>query len=268
MNYYKTNKEAWNEAFIIQQKSYVNNPIDKKVNNLFEFFNQDTIEELKNINLKNKNIAQFCCNNGRELLSISKAGIKSGIGFDISENFIKEANLISRLNNINCEFVCTNIIDIGNEYKSKFDLVFSTIGTICWFKNLNDFFNKVNFVLKPDGFFLLNEVHPITNLFAMENESEFDKNNPEKIIYSYFKNDEWINNSGMDYIGNTLYKSKTFISFSHTFSDIINAMINNKIQIVKINEYNYSLHDFKAIDKNKIPLSMIVIGKKMQPDFL
>jgi hypothetical protein len=142
-------------------------------------------------------------------------------------------------------------------------LVFCSIGTLCWFKNLSDFFKIVNFVLKPNGIILINETHPIMNIFSMEGEDEYDKNQPEKITYSYFKNDPWIENDGIDYVGNTKYKSKTFTSFSHTFSEIINTMVDNRIQIEKVNEYNYSLDSFALLDKGKIPLSMIITGKKI-----
>ena len=90
---------------------------------------------------------------------------------------------------------------------------------------------------------------------------EFDKNRPDKIVYSYFKNDPWIENTGMDYIGNTQYKSKTFTSYSHTLSDVVNSMVQNQIIILKINEYNHSLYEFKSLNQGKIPLSMLIVGK-------
>ncbi len=51
--------------------------------------------------------------------------------------------------------------------------------------------------------------------------------------------------------------------FSHTFSEIINTMVDNRIQIEKVKEYNYSLDNFALLDKVKIPLSMIITGKKI-----
>jgi SAM-dependent methyltransferase len=263
MDYFKTNKEAWEEAFGKHRIGWEKEPVSNKLKKDFAFLNQDLVSELKTIKLENKNIAQFCCNNGRELLSIVKSGAESGTGFDIAENFINEANRIATLNSINFNFICINILNIGNEYKEKFDLVFCSIGTLCWFKNLSNFFKTVNFVLKPNGIILINETHPILNIFSMEGEDEYDKNQPEKITYSYFKNDPWIENDGIDYVGNTKYKSKTFTSFSHTFSEIINTMVDSRIQIEKVNEYNYSLDNFALLDKGKIPLSMIITGKKI-----
>ena len=67
---------------------------------------------------------------------------------------------------------------------------------------------KVQLVLKPNGIFILSENHPITNSLALESEDEFDKNNPGKFAYSYFKKEPWIETDGMDYVGNTRYTSK------------------------------------------------------------
>jgi len=264
MNYTETNKEAWEEVFNKHQENWKNNPIENMLENDFAFLNHDLTTELKDINLKDKDVAQFCCNNGRELLSIVKSGARSGTGFDFSENFIKEASRITELKNISCKFICTNIMDIGNKYQDKFDLVFCSIGTFCWFENLSDFFKKVYLVLKPNGTILISESHPILNIFGMEGEKNYDAKNPEKIINSYFKNDPWIDTDGIDYFSKKKYKSKVITSFSHTFSDIINSMITNNISIKKVLEYSYGLDDlFVSLDKGKIPLSMIIKGEKI-----
>ncbi len=47
-------------------------------------FNQDVIAELKSLDLQGKTIAQFACNNGRELLSAVQLGAAYGVGFYIA----------------------------------------------------------------------------------------------------------------------------------------------------------------------------------------
>jgi outer membrane protein W len=54
------------------------------------------VEELINFDLKGKTIAQFCCNNERELLSLYKMGAVYGVGFDIAENQISFANMTAK----------------------------------------------------------------------------------------------------------------------------------------------------------------------------
>jgi ubiquinone/menaquinone biosynthesis C-methylase UbiE len=262
MNYIENNKKAWNEVYEKHKKHWDENPVTLRIKKNKQYLNNDMTAALNNNSLSGKNIAQFCCNNGRELLSVVKMFNCRGTGFDISENFIQYADSVAEELNLDCDFVCTDILEIPDIYSNKYDLVFSTIGTICWFRDLELFFRSVRKVLKQNGIFVLNETHAFMNCFAMDYEDEFDKDNPEKIVYSYFKNDEWISNEGLDYYGNTKYSSETFTSFSHTFSDIINSMVNNNLRIEKVLEFDYSLHSFSRIEKNKLPVSMIITGKR------
>ena len=43
------------------------------------------------MDFKGKVVSQFCCHDGRELLSLMDGGAKLGIGFDIAENMIAYA---------------------------------------------------------------------------------------------------------------------------------------------------------------------------------
>lgn len=106
-------------------------------------------------------------------------------------------------------------------------------------------------------------VHSVTDIFAREDETAFDNNNPEKIVYSYFRTEPWIENDGMDYVGNTKYKSKTFISFSHTLSDVINGIVKNGLNIIDFKEFSHSLDRFEHLENGKIPLSYLIKGQKV-----
>lgn len=67
--------------------------------------------KIEKIDFKGKIIAQFCCNNGRELLSLMQLKSNYGVGFDIAENIIEQAKETARKANItNCDFVATNIL--------------------------------------------------------------------------------------------------------------------------------------------------------------
>jgi predicted RNA methylase len=74
------------------------------------------VEELINFDLKGKTIAQFCCNNGRELLSLYKMGAVYGVGFDIAENQISFANMTAKKLQMNCTFIATDILNIVSRF--------------------------------------------------------------------------------------------------------------------------------------------------------
>lgn len=64
-----------------------------------------------------------------------------------------------------------------------------TIGAITWFKDLKPLFQKVSNCLKQNGILLIHDFHPFMNMLPMPGESDFEKENLDKIFYSYFRNE-------------------------------------------------------------------------------
>ncbi|MCI3019994.1 hypothetical protein [[Clostridium] innocuum] len=94
MSYIEKNKEAWEEAF----DNRINGWGDVVVENLqasSAYYIQPALQaELDQLNLAGKHVAQFCCSNGRELLSISSHYGAVGTGFDIAENLIAQGQIM------------------------------------------------------------------------------------------------------------------------------------------------------------------------------
>ena len=68
---------------------------------------------LRSIDMEGKTVGQFCCNNGRELLSLVKCGkAAKGIGFDIAENQVAFANEKAKELSLPCTFEAANVYDI------------------------------------------------------------------------------------------------------------------------------------------------------------
>lgn len=262
MTYIENNKAAWEEAFEHRYTNWGDENYKILTTQNLPFLNSDVIKELKRIKFKGKTVAQFCCNNGRELLSIMQLGAEYGIGFDIAENIIEQAKeTAKKTNQRNCEFVACNILDIDESYHNKFDFIFFTIGAITWFKDLNLLFEKVSKCLKKNGMLFINDFHPFMNMLPMPDEDPFDANNLNKVSYSYFRKEPWIENSGMGYI-TPQYESKTFTSFSHTLSDLINSIISCGMKITGLNEYSYDVGLTNVYDGEGYPLSFILLAEK------
>ena len=264
MNFNKLNKLAWEEAFDNRKAGWGEDIADRIRNERYPFLVKDLIEELGNFDFKGKTIAQFCCNNGRELLSLFKMGAKYGVGFDIAENQVAFANMTAQELQMNCTFIAADILEIDNSFYNTFDFIFITIGAITWFKDINAFFEKVSACLKEGGYVFINEQHPVTDMLAAEGEENYDPSSPEKLVNSYFKNEPWIENNGMEYMSDSTKEYKnTFYSFPHTFADILNAIIKSGLQIKKLKEFEYDISGlFPDLNNRGIPLSYILIAGK------
>jgi len=112
--------------------------------------------------------------------------------------------------------------------------------------------------LKNSGTLLINDGHPVAFMLPFPGEEGFDADNLKIFTNSYFKKEPWIGNSGMGYMS-VEYESKTFTDFSHTLSDIINALSVNDMRTIKLNEYDYDIGNIgsEIYDKRGIPLSYI-----------
>lgn len=264
MSYNKLNKLAWEEAFDNRKAGWGEDIIERIKNESHPYLNKDMIEELGNFDLKGKTIAQFCCNNGRELLSLCKMGAEYGVGFDIAENQISFANMVAKELGMNCSFVASDILEIDSSFNNTFDYIFITIGALTWFEDLNAFFKKVAECLKEGGYLIINEKHPVIDMLVADGEENYDPSTPEKLMNSYFRKEPWVENDGMGYMSDSSKEYKnTFYSFSHPFSEILNAIINNGMQIRKLKEMDYDISDsFSNLDNRGIPLSYILISSK------
>jgi len=264
MNYIESNKAAWEEAFDNRLQNWGDNNHELLRKEKLYFFNPDMRKELAKINLKDSVVAHFCCNNGRELLSLSEYGIKSGIGFDIAENIITQARETAEKAGIsNCGFISCNIFEIPDNYHNQFDVILFTIGALTWFQDLTLLFAKVGKCLKDGGLLLINDSHPLLYMLPIPGEEEFDPDHPNRLTHSYFRKEPWLDNSGMGYISGE-YESKTFTCFTHKMSDIINGLSLNGMKTIMLNEYDYDIGITDVYENKGFPLSYILIAEKCE----
>ena len=106
-----------------QQKSGFGENLCEKINEGYLYLDKELVEELGHYDLQGKTIAQFCCNNGRELLSLCKMGAERAVGFDIAENMVSFANEAAEQLRLNCTFVATDILEIAGSYYGMFDYI-------------------------------------------------------------------------------------------------------------------------------------------------
>ena len=263
MDYIQSNKAAWEDGFEHRKTAWGEDDHIRLRSKKLAFFHADMRKELETIDFQGKTVAHFCCNNGRELLSLTDLGICAAVGFDIAENIIGQANEAAAKAGIkNCEFVACNILDIPEDYHGKFDLILITVGAICWFDDLGLFFEKVAKCLKADGRLIMHEIHPFENMLPVPGDEGFDPENLNQFAFSYFRKDPWID-TGMGYMSGEYVSTKTFTSFSHTLSEIINGLSANGLKTVRFHEYDYDIADLTDVyDGKGLPLSFILLAEK------
>jgi SAM-dependent methyltransferase len=261
-NYTLTNKLAWEEAFELRSDAFDQSTIERLLHNPESLFTNDLANLLKIDATKDKRIAQYCCNNGRETLAALHFGYSESIGYDIAENMIEYANKVAKRLSLNARFYATDLLKITPP-KVLFDTGLLTVGAMCWFEDLKALFSSISSTLKRGAHLIIEDSHPFCNMLAEKGDSKFVKAYPNLPVIDYFKTSPWIENTGMGYMATGGYESKTFISYSHTISSIFNALIENGFIIEKFIENPIDQSSlFPHLDNKGLPLTYLLVAKK------
>lgn len=260
--YTNANRLAWNEVMPRHQKA-VKNKWDRAFSKPgFTCIKGVESDLLKSVGLSGEKNAHPLCNNGVELLSLKNMGASECVGFDISDEAIKEAKARAMKYDIPCHFLCTDVYGISQQYHNRFDIVYISVGSLGWMPDLALFFQKASALLNDSGIVFIHEMHPFAEMLSTDDLNDAD---PLKIIEPYFKKKPYIENKSLDYLGQSQYEAQTQYWFIWTMSDITMSIISNGLTISHFSEYKQdvsSLHKKNEKANIDIPLSYIIIAEK------
>lgn len=104
-------------------------------------------------------------------------------GIDLSDKAIERAREFTTKLNLDTRFVCCDIYDTPKFIEEKFDIVFTSYGTIGWLPDLDKWANVISHFLKPNGKFVMADFHPVVWMYDNDfNEVFYNYFNVEKIV--------------------------------------------------------------------------------------
>jgi len=121
------------------------------------------LTELSDLN--GQSVLHLMCHFGLDSMSLARAGAHV-TGVDYAPEAIALARKLSKQVGVKARFVCSDVYDLPNKLKGKFDMVFISYGVLAWLPDLNKWAAVIARFLKPGGFFYIVELHPTTLLFA------------------------------------------------------------------------------------------------------
>ncbi len=225
-DYFEANKELWNERTMVHKDSAFYDLEGFKQGK--SSLNQIELHEVGDV--KGKTILHLQCHFGMDTMSWAREGALV-TGVDISDEAIGLAKNISQELQLNAEFTCCNIYDLASQHDKKYDIVFTSYGTIGWLPDLNKWAEVVNHFLRPGGVFYIIDFHPV--LWMMDDDLQFIK-------YNYFNKNVISEASNGTYADrDAAIRSKEY-SWNHPLSDIFSALLRNGLQISSFHEFPYS----------------------------
>ncbi len=263
-DYTQANRVAWNEVAPIHRRTCGCDLRAEFTRPGYSTLDELVTGKLLQLGLQGKRVAQLCCNNGRELLSLVNLGACSGVGFDISDAFIAEADELRDIAGLDCSFVRTDALDIDSAAYEPFGLVYISIGALCWIPHLDEFFRIVAGLLESGGHLLIYEMHPVVNMLAFPGDENFVPEHPARMANPYFTKEVMCYTDGLDYYGGEQYEASPKYEFVHTLSDIMNAILRNGMQLLCLEEYPHDISNLLGFlgENNHLPLSYILTARK------
>jgi SAM-dependent methyltransferase len=186
------------------------------------------------------------------------------VGVDLSDKAIAVATDLATQTGVDTTFVCCDIYDLPNHLDRKFDIVFTSYGTVGWLPDLDKWAGVIAKFLAPTGKFVIVDFHPVVWML----DDDF-----RDIKYSYFNTGPIREQISGTYADRDASLTQDYIEWNHSLSEILNALIASGLQIELLNEYDYSPHDcFKhTIEfspgrfriehlEDKIPLTFAVVA--------
>ena len=217
-NITSANREAWEEAAPLHRAQNMEGLTAAFREPGYYCLDEVETARLRALGVVGKDVAQLCCNNGRELLSVKNLGAGRCVGFDGAEGFVEQARELAAAGAVACEFACTDVYEIPSVYDSSFDLVTVTIGVLSWMPDLPGFLAVVVRLLRPGGALFVYEQHPILDMIEPGKADD-----PVSWDYSYFRREPFVDCDGLDYYGGDGYQSKPLTSFHHGLAEVIMA---------------------------------------------
>ncbi len=231
--YFAANKHLWNQRTAVHKDSSFYNLAGFKAGE-----NVLTPIELNELGdpeasgqvVKGKKMLHLQCHFGMDSLNWARLGADV-TGVDLSDEAIKEAKQLNDELAMNAKFICCNVYDLKEHLNEKFDIVFTSYGTIGWLPDLDKWAGLIAHYLKPGGTFYMADFHPVLWMFDDEfTHFQYSYENREVIVTE---------NEGTYTDRDADIKGKEY-GWNHSISEILNALITKGLQIGHFNEFMYS----------------------------
>lgn len=225
-DYINTNRETWNNKTAVHIASdFYDNEAFLKGKSTLNSIETDLLGDVSD-----KNVLHLQCHFGQDTLSLARLGA-TVTGVDFSDQAIAKATEFSKQLRLAARFICCDVYDSKNHLDEKFDIVFTSYGTIGWLPDMNQWASIVSHFLKPGGIFVFAEFHPFIWMYG---------NDFKEVLYRYFKAEPIIEEEMGTYADKNASLHQKTITWNHSISEVVNALINSGLHIDSLNEYDYS----------------------------
>lgn len=220
------NQDHWDELAEVHARSYDIEPLLRRESLLDEIQR----EELGPVD--GKTLLHLQCHIGTDTLSWALLGAEV-TGVDISAESLKQAETLAARIGVDADFVHCSVYDLPHKLERQFDIVYTSVGILCWLSDLRSWGQIIRRYLKPDGVFYIMESHPILGVFD-------DETDEVRVRWPYFGGPDPVRWPGdhPDYADSDYRVRTPSYEWQWTMSDVINALIEAGLDIEYLHEHD------------------------------
>lgn len=218
--------------------------------------------------LSGLDLCHLQCHIGTDTLSLARAGARV-TGVDFSAPALRVAARLADAHGVTATWVHTDVMDAAASVADDFDVVYTSIGTITWLRDLDRWAAQIAALLRPGGVFYIRDGHPF--LFTIDEEAD-----TLQAAYRYFPDGRaqgW-NDEGT-YVGDgTVTHTRTW-EFPHSLAEILGAVLGAGLEIVAFDEgrtlpWQYSPRmvrsgddwEWPGIDRERMPCTFTLVARR------
>lgn len=180
--------------------------------------------------VRHRELLHLQCHFGQDTLSLARLGARV-TGLDISDTAIAKATELALRSGLPAAFIVSNVLDRRKELEGKFDLVFTSYGTIGWLPDLGAWAGNIAAYLKPGGRFVFADFHPALWMFS---------NDFSRVQYSYFNREVIAENGSGTYAVRNAPLQLPSYGWNHAIADVLQHLIDAGLRIEAFREFDRS----------------------------
>lgn len=183
--------------------------------------------------VKDKRILHLQCHFGQDTLSLARMGAEV-TGLDISDAALAEAARLTEKLGLKADWVLSNVIDHVPALDGRFNIIFTSYGTIGWLPDLKPWAANLKRYLKPSGRLVFAEFHPVVWMFD---------NDFTHVQYSYFNHEVIVEEEQGSYADREAPIATKSYGWNHDLGEVMSALLEEGFILERFTELDGSPHD-------------------------
>jgi SAM-dependent methyltransferase len=149
---------------------------------------------------------------------------------DFSATALRRARELAEAVGVPLETVETDSRALPESLHGRFDLVYVTVGAICWIDDLDLWMRQVSLALRPGGRFVMVEIHPLYQMV--------EGRVPDLVVDFPYGGGIGLTESGTgDYADPESTLEWTTTCYAHSLADIVNGAIAAGLRVERLDEH-------------------------------